>query len=233
MTRKSTIASASLNLGLAAIFVAFGSPLTALAQHGSLQAAQPRQAPTIREATAQYADAINDADDDCDQLLKTSVSSPSSVTGSAELCLDRNHTSVSEWTENMISGHAYTTWFAYIDDPAQCGHYPGGTPGVCSDPDGWLPPNSPEVVFGRMDAGVAGASGRLHMTGNFRNLRFSHGSIVWIIMFEHGPASTTDNQYRARQLLTPQLPVLGAPGLGAPADGNVGHPVALAVFNIP
>jgi hypothetical protein len=84
-----------------------------------------------------------------------------------------------------------------------------------------------------MDGAIAGASGRLHFTGNFRDLRFSHGSMVWIIMFEHGPASTTDNRFLARQLLTPQLPVLGAPGLGAPADGNVGHGVALAVFNIP
>jgi hypothetical protein len=48
-------------------------------------------------------------------------------------------------------------------------------------------------------------------------------------MFEHGSASTSDNRFLARQLLTPQLPVLGPPGLGAPADGNVGHPVALAV----
>jgi hypothetical protein len=83
-----------------------------------------------------------------------------------------------------------------------------------------------------MDGAIAGASGRLHLTGQFRDLRFSHGSTVWIIMFEHGRASTTDNRYLARQLLTPQLPPLGAPGLGAPADGDVGHPVALAAFNI-
>jgi hypothetical protein len=173
---------------------------------------------------------------DCDHLLKASVSDPhqvSGITGSAELCIDRDHATVSEWTENLISGHAYTTWFAYIDDPSQCGNYPGGTPGVCSDPDGVLPADNPTVVFGRMDGAIAGASDRLQFTGNFRDLRFSHGSTVWIIMFEHGPASTTDNRFRARQLLTPQLPVLGAPGLGAPADGDVGHPVALAVFNIP
>jgi hypothetical protein len=228
MIRKAALAPASFSISLATIFVAFGSPLTALAQHGSLQAAQPRQAPIIRAAAAQ-----DDADGDCDHLLKASVSGPSSITGSAELCIDRNHTTVSEWAENAISGHAYTTWFAYIDDPAQCGHYPGGTPGVCSDPDGVLPAASPTVVFGRMDGAVAGSSGRLHMTGAFRGLHFSHGSIVWIIMFEHGPASTSDNRFLARQLLTPQLPPLGPPGLGAPADGNIGHPVALAVFNIP
>lgn len=173
---------------------------------------------------------------DCDQLLKASVSDPhaiSGITGTAQLCIDRDHASVSMRTENLISGNAYTTWFAYIDDPTQCGLYPGGTPGVCSDPDGVLPPDNPTVVFGRMDGAVAGESGHLRFTGNFHDLRFSHGSIVWIIMFGHGPASTTDNRYLARQLLTPQLPVLGAPGLGTAADGPVGHGVALAVFNIP
>lgn len=173
---------------------------------------------------------------DCDQLLKTSVSDPhhiSVVTGSAELCIDENHASVSEWARNVTPGHAYTTWFAYIDDPKDCGNYAGGTPGVCADQDGFLPSDNPEVAFGRMDGTVAGASGRIHFAGNFHDLRFSHGSMVWIIMFEHGQASTTDNRYLARQFLTPQLPILGAPGLGAPIDGAVGHPVALAVFNIP
>jgi hypothetical protein len=173
---------------------------------------------------------------DCDHLLKTSVSDPhqmSGITGSAELCIDDNHATVSEWTENLIPDHAYTTWFAYINDPKQCGDYAGGTPGLCADADGILPADNPAAVFGRMDGAVAGAAGRLHFTGEFRDLRFSHGSTVWIIMFEHGSVSNTDNRYRSRQLLTPQLPLLGPPGLGAPIDGPVGHPVALAVFNIP
>jgi hypothetical protein len=34
-----------------------------------------------------------------------------------------------------------------------------------------------------MDGAIVGASGRLHFTGEFRDLRFSHGSTVWIIMF--------------------------------------------------
>lgn len=170
---------------------------------------------------------------DCDQLLKTSVSGPGSITGSADLCIDEKRASVSEWAENLTPGNAYTTWFAYINDPAQCGNYVGGTPGVCADKDGFLPATNPAVVFGRMDGAIAGAKGRLHLTGEYRDLQFSHGSIVWIIMFEHGPANTTDNRYLARQLLTPQLPLLGSPGLGAPINGNVGHPVALAVFNIP
>jgi hypothetical protein len=212
MTRKSISASACLNFALTALLVAFSSPFSASAA-------------------------------DCDHLLKASVSDPhhiSPVTGSAELCIDvdhndidRNHATVSEWAKNLTPGHAYTTWFAYIDVPAQCGNYEGGTPGVCADQDGFLPADNPAVVFGRMDGAIAGESGRLNFTGNFHDLRFSRGSAVWIIMFEHGQASTTDNRFLSRQLLTPQLPILGAPGLGAPADGPVGHPVALAVFNIP
>ena len=207
MRRKASFTS--LGLGLAAIFVAFG----------------------FHPAVAQSEEAS-----DCDVLLKASVSDPhqvSGITGSATLCIDHSHASVSEWAENLHPGHAYTTWFAYIDDPAQCGQYPGGIPGVCADADAVLPAANPPVVFGRMNGAIAGAKGRLQMTGEFRDLRFSHGSTVWIIMFEHGPASTADNRFLARQLLTPQLPPLGAPGLGAPADGNVGHGVALAAFNIP
>jgi hypothetical protein len=180
---------------------------------------------------------------DCDHLLKASVSDPhhmSGIMGSAELCIDvdhndvdRNHATVSEWAKKLTPGDAYTTWFAYIDDPKECGNYPMGTPGVCADPDAVLPADSPTVVFGRMDGAIADASGRLHFTGDFHDLRFSHGSTVWILLFEHGSASTTDNRFLARQLLTPQLPPLGAPGLGTLADGPVGHGVALAVFNIP
>jgi hypothetical protein len=204
MRRKASFTS--LALGLAVIFVAFGSR-PAMAESG-----------------------------DCDLLLKASVSDPhqmSGITGSATLCIDDSHATVSEWAENLQPGHAYTTWFAYINDPTQCGHYPGGTPGVCADADGVLPADNPPVVFGRMNGHIAGARGRLHMTGEFHDLRFSHGSTVWIIMFEHGPASTRDNRFLARQLLTPQLPALGPPGLGAPADGAVGHGVALAAFKIP
>jgi hypothetical protein len=171
---------------------------------------------------------------DCDQSLKAAVTPhASSIQGSAELCIDEDHTAVTMQTENLTPGDAYTIWFAYIDDPTKCGKYAGGTPGVCSDPDFILPADNPVGVFGRMDATIAGASGRARFTGKFRGLRFSHGSMVWLIMFGHGPARATDNRYLARQLLTPQLPVLGAPGLGAPGDGAAGHGIALSIFNIP
>lgn len=171
---------------------------------------------------------------ECGSSMKVTLQpNQTDIHGSATLCIEPNHITATVNAENLNPGDAYTTWFAYIDDPTQCGNYAGGTPGVCADQDGFLPANSPAVVFGRMDGAIAEESGHLRFTGNFHDLRFSHGSMVWIIMFGHGPASTADNRFLARQLLTPQLPVLGAPGLGALADGAVGHPVGLAVFNIP
>lgn len=84
-----------------------------------------------------------------------------------------------------------------------------------------------------MDGTIAEASGSARLTGRFHGLQFSHGSIIWLLMFGHGPASTSDNRFLARQLLTPQKPVLGPPGLGAPDDGAVGTGVAVAKFNVP
>lgn len=176
---------------------------------------------------------------ECGSSMQTTVQPKgSSIQGSATLCIEPDHITATVSSENHTPGDAYTVWFAYIDDPSQCGYAYGGTPGVCSSKDFTLPADSPIGVFGRMDGNVAGPSGKLGFTGRFQDLRFSHGSMVWLIMFGHGPASTTDNRLLARQLLTPQLSTLGAPGLGATADEptgplSAGHPVALAVFNIP
>jgi hypothetical protein len=58
MTRKAVFAS--LNLGLAAIFVAFGSPLTALAQQEShSQAVSSKLVEIVRNATQQYQNVAN------------------------------------------------------------------------------------------------------------------------------------------------------------------------------
>jgi hypothetical protein len=171
---------------------------------------------------------------DCDQLLKAPVSPHgSAVQGSAELCIDEGLVRATMHTENLTPGDAYTIWFAYIDDPTKCGNYSGGKSGVCQDQDFFLPAENPAGVFGRMDGTIAGKNGRARFTGSFRDLRFSHGAVVLLIMFGHGPANGTDNRYLARQLLTPQLPLLGAPGLGAPGDGAPGHGVAVAAFNVP
>ena len=63
MTRKAAwYSSASLNIGLATLIVAFGSPCTALGQHDSQnQAVSPKLVEIVRNATEQYQDAANAA----------------------------------------------------------------------------------------------------------------------------------------------------------------------------
>jgi len=178
---------------------------------------------------------LNAFADDCTQTLQATVNpiGGSGLQGTAQICIQGNTTSVVMKTGGLIAGDAYTIWFVYFDDPTLCGSYPNGTPGVCTGADTVFPPNNPVGVFGRMDGVIAEASGSARLTGHFRGFQFSHSSIIWLLMFEHGPANTTDNRYLARQLLTPQKPALGPPGLGAPTDGAVGTPVAVAKFNVP
>jgi hypothetical protein len=74
-------------------------------------------------------------------------------------------------------------------------------------------------------------------SGNVRNLRLSSGSQVWLIAHFHGFASVDDNRELARQLLTPQDPILGVPAGGALVDlvnGQAkGRPAFIAIFDIP
>jgi hypothetical protein len=81
-----------------------------------------------------------------------------------------------------------------------------------------------------MDSGVAGANGQVTFKGMLRDFHVSAGSAVHVALFVHGPANTTDNRVRAQQLLTPQAPALGAPGLGV--GTQAGFLVAFAKFDI-
>ncbi len=175
------------------------------------------------------------AEDDCSSALSatTNAIGTSGITGDASLCVDEGAVGASIHVEGLTPGNAYTVWFVVFDNPANCGNYAGGTPGVCTSADATLPSASPEAVFGRMNGLIAKDGGRARLAGHYRNLRLSHGAIVWLLMFGHGPAVTTDNRELARQLLTPQKVALGAPGLGASGDTIQAGGVALAVFNIP
>ena len=60
MRRRAAFAYASLSLGLAAILVAFGSPLSALAQHGwHRQADSSKLVEIVRDPTQQYQNVAN------------------------------------------------------------------------------------------------------------------------------------------------------------------------------
>lgn len=126
---------------------------------------------------------------------------------------------------NLTPGVAYTVWFVYFDDTSRCliQHQ-------CGPADLTMPASAPEGVFGRMDGAVAGNNGELMFHGTLQDFRISAGSAVHLVLFAHGPASTTDNQERARQLLTPEAPGLGTPGLGL--GTQKGFLVGSAMFDI-
>jgi hypothetical protein len=149
----------------------------------------------------------------------------SGVTGSAMVCIGDGGVRAQVATSNLATDNAYTAWFVYIDQPSKCKTQP------CTPPD--ATGEDPVAVVGRMDALVADSSGAGAFEGDFRGLRVSSGSEVHVPIYGHGPVSTDDYRARARQLLTPEDPLLGAPGLGVPAAHPNAGPVAVAIFVIP
>ncbi len=131
------------------------------------------------------------------------------ISGRGALVVNNREVDVIVRAENLTPGVAYTAWFIYFNDRSQC-----LTPQQCGPPDLTMPPSNPAGVFGRMDSAVADANGQLTFKGTLRDFQVSAGSAVHVALFAHGPVSTMDNQERARQLLTPEAPALGAPGLG-------------------
>jgi hypothetical protein len=149
----------------------------------------------------------------------------SGVTGTATLCLSESGVHTRITAHNLIPGNPYTVWFVYFDNPSKC-----LVPGQCTGADAVAPVADPEGVLGRYDSIIAKAK-----TGTFSGhvgIQPSRGSVITMPIFAHGSLSA-DGHIRARQLLTPQDPSLGAPGLGTASDGLKGSPVARAVFVIP
>ena len=147
------------------------------------------------------------------------------IQGNAILCTDGAGVHADMATTGLTPGNAYTVWFVYFDHPSLCQSTP------CGPPDGLG--DNPTGAFGRMDSVVADQTGSASFSGSFRGLRLSSKSEVWLLIFGHGAASTTDNRMLARQLLTPQKTVLGTPGLGTVADGDLGSGVAQAYIDLP
>jgi hypothetical protein len=80
-----------------------------------------------------------------------------------------------------------------------------------------------------MDSAVADDDGEASFSAKLQDFKVSKGALIWLFIFVHDPANS-DNHVRARQLLTPESPALGAPGLGIRA--RKGFPAAVAVFHI-
>jgi hypothetical protein len=149
----------------------------------------------------------------------------SGVQGQARLCTTDQGVRADIDASDLVAGNAYTVWFVYFDRPSQCATIP------CQPPD--TTGDNPPGVLGRLDSTVAGDTGEAHFGAEIRGFWPSTGSEVHIPMFTHGTANTEDNRARARQLLTPQVPGLGTPGLGITADGRQGFMHAVAMFDIP
>jgi hypothetical protein len=170
------------------------------------------------------------ADDNggCDDgvALSTSVVAVnnSGVTGFAKMCITSSGVHTRITAQNLTSGDPYTVWFVYFDNPQNCLN-----PGHCTPGDTTNPLADPEGVLGRYDSIVASGS-RGTFSGHVGMIP-SSGSEIHLPIFAHGSLSS-DGHIRARQLLTPQDPSLGAPGLGTSSDGTKGGPVAVAVFKV-
>ncbi len=172
-------------------------------------------------------DAAASDDDGCDKASSV-VLGTAPIHVDATLCVDSTGVHAAEMRARALTpGVAYTVWFIYFDQPSQC-----ATPGQCGAPSDFAGPN-PLAVFGRLDSAVAPRNGSVNFSGQVRGLRLSSPSQVMFIMFDHGPASTTDYRFRARQLLTPQDPAAGTPHLGNVVDGLNQTLAAIAIFNIP
>jgi hypothetical protein len=186
------------------------------------------------------------AADDLDGCMKESLVAvgvppdpPPPIRGKAFLCIDSNGVRVELRARALTPRNAYTIWFIYTDDPSQC-----ATPDNCLAVPDSAPPGQcegpldlrgfdPLGVIGRLDSAVAPRNGRMTFAGRVGGMRLSSGSQVLLFLAGHGRAIASDNRARARQLLTPEDPVLGAPGLGNCEDGLGIEEVVLALFTIP
>jgi hypothetical protein len=172
---------------------------------------------------------VADDNSGCEDGLALSTSlvtlNNSGVTGIAKMCIRASGVHTRITAQNLTAGNPYTVWFVIFDNPQKCLN-----PGHCTPADTTTPLADPEGVLGRYDSIIA--SGSLGIFSGHVGLIPSSGSEIHMPIFAHGSLSS-DGHIRARQLLTPQDPSLGAPGLGTSSDGTKGGPVAVAVFKVP
>ena len=135
------------------------------------------------------------------------------ITGTATLCIEDSGVRGQVEAADLFPGHAYTVWIVYFDNPDNC-----QMPGACSHPD-VISPYDPQAVLGRFSSGIPSGS-KMIFSGAINGLRLSSGSDVRLVILRHQMASD-DNRELARQLLSPQDPELGTPGMGVWGSGPV------------
>jgi hypothetical protein len=150
----------------------------------------------------------------------------STVSGNANLCKTVKGVNASVRTAGLVPGHAYTAWWAYVDDASLCEFGPG----FCAHGPADYAGDKPITILGRLGSAVAGVSGAALLHGNWGGMSPSSGSEIQIFILDHGPAANGDGDALARQTLTPEDPFLGVPFMGNNVDGWLGIPVGFAVF---
>jgi hypothetical protein len=147
----------------------------------------------------------------------------SSVQGYAHLCADGSGVQIELVGSGLTAGDVYTAWFVYFDKPSTCNAQP------CTGAD--LSSADPAATVCRLDGLVAKSDGWAYFAGKVKDLKLPSGSMVWVVIFGHGPASG-NTKALSRQLMTPQEPALGAPALGTSGDGSLGQSRARTVFQM-
>ena len=150
------------------------------------------------------------------------------VQGSGFLCSLPGDVTAGLVVSGLTPGDAYTFWFIYIPDGTTCGADQATCFGASAT--GGQQNAVPAEAFGRLSDVIAPKNGKAILFGDVPGLRLAKGSQVWLLLKGHGPANTSDDLARARQLLTPEDPTVGAPNLGI-LGGNAADNSGLAVFN--
>ena len=150
------------------------------------------------------------------------------VHGNGFLCSLPGDVTAGLVVSGLTPDNAYTFWFIYIPDGTTCGADQATCFGASAT--GGQQNAVPAEAFGRLSDVIAPKNGKAILFGDVPGLRLSKGSQVWLLLKGHGPANTSDNLARARQLLTPEDPTVGAPNLGI-IGGNAADNSGLAVFN--
>jgi len=148
--------------------------------------------------------------------------SASNVSGGGGVCLDDGGVHPALRVSGLSPGEVYTAWLGYFDRPSACAQSPCGVVDLRGD--------APPGVLVRIGGGVAREDGELELRSDLADLRLAAGAQVTLLLLNHGPAIDADHRARARQLLTPQRPDLGAPMGGAAADGARGWPHAQVIL---
>jgi len=151
------------------------------------------------------------------------------IGGTAEICQTPGGLKAHLKATGLTAGDAYTVWWIYIDDPSQCDPDPEAPPGFECDYSFFFNDGDPLGVLGRFDSGIAPGSGKIHFKDHVNDMHVSGNSMIWLIINAHGEGAA-GGRALARQLLTPEDAIFGAPHLGI--DGGIQAIPAAGSFHL-